>query len=52
MTDDHEFDQRNPFLRAMLGLVSLVDDALAAERDAPGADPWPAAPRRDEPLLR
>ena len=52
MTDDDEFDQRNPFLLAMLGLVSLVDDALADDRDATVADSWPAAPRRDEPLLR
>ena len=52
MTDDHEFDQRNPFLLAMLGLVSLVDDALADEREALVADPRLAAPRRDEPLLR
>ena len=51
MPDDDEFDQRNPFLLAMLGLVSLVDDALADERDA-AADPRPAASRRDEPLLR
>lgn len=49
MPDDDEFDQRNPFLMAMLGLVSLVDDALADERDA-GAGV--VAPGRDEPLLR
>ena len=52
MTDDHQFDQRNPLLLEMLGLVSLVVEALADERDAPVADPWPAAPRRVEPLLR
>lgn len=49
MADDDEFDQRNPFLLAMLGLVSLVDDALAEERDG-GAAAGP--PGRDEPLLR
>jgi hypothetical protein len=52
VADDDEFDQRNPFLLAMLGLVSLVDDALADERDASAADPWAGASRRDEPLLR
>jgi hypothetical protein len=51
VADDDEFDHRNPFRLAMLGLVSLVDDALADERDA-GAGPLTAAPGRDEPLLR
>lgn len=51
MADDDEFDQRNPFLLAMLGLVSLVDDALADERD-PGPGPPTGAPGWDEPLLR
>ena len=51
MADDDEFDQRNPFLLAMLGLMSLVDDALADERDA-GAGAATGAPGRDEPLLR
>ena len=52
MADDDESDQRNPFLLAMLGLVSLVDAALADDGDAAAVDSWPAAPRRDEPLLR
>lgn len=52
MADDDEFDQRNPFLLAMLGLVSLVDDALADDRDGSAADGRPGAPVRDEPLLR
>ncbi len=52
MADDDEFDQRNPFLLAMLGLVSLVDDALGDDRDGPAAGHWPGAPVRDEPLLR
>ncbi len=52
MADDDEFDQRNPFLLAMLGLVSLVDDALADERDASAAGARPGAPGPDEPLLR
>ena len=51
MADDDEFDQRNPFLLAMLGLVSLVDDVLADERDA-RAGAVDGAPGRDEPLLR
>jgi hypothetical protein len=33
----------------MLGLVALVDEHLADDRDAGAA---PAAPGRDEPLLR
>ncbi|HET6691262.1 MAG TPA: hypothetical protein VFG74_10385 [Miltoncostaeaceae bacterium] len=49
MADDDEFDQRNPFLLAMLGLVALVDEHLADHGDA-GAPP--VAPGRDEPLLR
>lgn len=49
MADDDEFDERNPFLLAMLGLVSLADDALGVE--AP--DPWaPPAHPEDGPLLR
>jgi hypothetical protein len=51
MADEDEFDQRNPFLLAMLGLVALVDEALADER-GPGAGAAAGAPGRDEPLLR
>jgi hypothetical protein len=53
VADDDEFDQRNPFLLAMLGLLSLADDALAREGDAPAPEPWAVTSRRDEgPLLR
>ena len=54
MADDDEFDGRNPFLLAMLGLLSLADDLLARDGDAPAPEPWAVvSPRRDEgPLLR
>lgn len=53
MTDDDEFDERNPFLLVMLGLVSLADDALASATGAPAPEPWaPALHGDDGPLLR
>ncbi|WP_217921236.1 hypothetical protein [Miltoncostaea oceani] len=49
MPDDDEFDERDPFLLAMLGLVALADDALGAGPP----DPWvPPARHDDGPLLR
>lgn len=55
MPDEHEFDERNPLLLVMLGLVSLADEALTAATGAPAAEPWhPPAMRGevDAPLLR
>jgi hypothetical protein len=53
VAEDDEFDGRNPFLLAMLGLLSLADEALAREGDASALEPWPLTPGRHEgPLLR
>lgn len=56
MPDEHEFDERNPLLLVMLGLVSLADEALTVATGAPAAEPWQPAPAvrgdLDAPLLR
>jgi len=53
MTDEDEFDERNPALMVMLGLLSLADDAFARDGEAPWPEPPGPGPRRDEgPLLR
>ncbi len=56
MPDQDEFDERNPFLLVLLGLVSLADEALAAGSGADAVGGWGAPPpaRRDDgsPLLR
>lgn len=56
MPEEHEFDERNPLLLVMLGLVSLADEALTVATGAPADEPWEprAATRgdRDMPLLR
>lgn len=56
MHDEHEFDERNPFLLVLLGLVSLADEALSVASGPPAADRRDAAPSArsdgDMPLLR
>jgi hypothetical protein len=48
-----EFDERNPVLLVMLGLVALADDALAPVAGAAPPAPWaPPAHPDDGPLLR
>ncbi len=52
MADVDEFDERNPVLLVMLGLVALADDALAPVAGAVPSSPWAPPQPDDGPLLR